>query len=130
MDAWRYWTAVGCALVALAVAPSAASSQRCHASALPYFEFQVSQRVAYLRLKGQSPRPMRTRPPDPYVSGTLVQFVVDTAGVPDAATYKVLASPDSALARAGRREITRWRFRPARVAGCRVAQVYQTLLEP
>jgi TonB family protein len=65
-------------------------------------------------------------PDDPRLVGldgsVVVRLVVDTAGNPEPATVQVVATPDSALGRAGDALVRRTLFRPARVRG-RVVQV-------
>ena len=65
-------------------------------------------------------------PDDPRLVGVdgavLVRLVVDTAGNPEPATVRVVATPDTALGRAGEALVRKTLFRPARVRG-RVVQV-------
>lgn len=61
-------------------------------------------------------------------SGVSVQFVVDTLGVPDTATVRILGQHDSALARQVRSEVGKWRFTPAIASACKVRQVVTTSL--
>ena len=65
-------------------------------------------------------------PDDPRLVGldgsVVVRLVVDTAGNPEPATVQVVATPDSALGRAGDALVRKTLFRPARIRG-RVVQV-------
>jgi TonB family protein len=47
----------------------------------------------------------------------VVQFIVDTMGVPELGSVRVLTSPDTALSRAAAAAILLWRFRPGHVRG-------------
>ena len=51
-----------------------------------------------------------------------VAFVVDTLGVPDTGTIRILPQRDSLLASRARADVGRWRFTPAIASGCRVRQ--------
>jgi hypothetical protein len=113
----------------LLLVPTAVGAQQCELPAVPYFEFQVTAPAAWI------PDSTIATHPVPPVRGAvrgeldaLVQFVVDTAGVPDPASFKVLAARDEALATAGREAVLRWRYRPARMGTCPVPQIVQTPL--
>lgn len=112
----------------LAAAPTLAHAQDCRVSPLPYFEFQVEVRAEWIPDSSVTPRPAPARGVQAQELPALVQFVVDSAGVPHPRTYKILAARDPELAEAGRAVVERWRFRPARVGGCAVAQLVQTPL--
>ncbi len=96
----------------------------------PYFDFQVSQPAVYLGKDSTRIRPDATQngmprhPPD----FALAQFVVDSLGVPIPGTLKLLMEPIGFPREALSFAITEWRYRPARVDTCRVAQVVQTPL--
>jgi hypothetical protein len=97
----------------------------------PYFEFQVDERAAYVGDDSTRPRPVSSaskehRPHPPF----LVQFVVDSSGQMVVSTLKFLVVPSAAAADSARRVSGRWRFTPARYAGCRVAQLVQVELVP
>ena len=85
-------------------------------TAVGYFEFQVERPATAQAVPAG---PSRAGP-----DGALVQFIVDTAGIAEPATVKVIQPtvPVSAnlLAR-----VATWRFTPAEVYGCRVRQVMQ-----
>ena len=87
-----------------------------------YFSFQVEQPASWIvdSTLEVHPLPDSRRPPN------LVQFVIDTAGVPRPLTFKVLKVTDSALVLEARRSLAKWRFTPAVLSGCRVAQLVQT----
>jgi TonB family protein len=89
-----------------------------------YFEFEVTKHV--------SPLPNQPRPRYPeemrreMIEGeVLVQFVVDTLGQPDMATFKVLRSPHPELTRAVWTALPAMRFSPAEVNNRKVRQVAQ-----
>jgi hypothetical protein len=56
----------------------------------------------------------------------LVQFVVDTAGVPVARSFHPLKVTDTAVVAAARQSLAQWRFTPAVRDGCKVRQLIQT----
>jgi hypothetical protein len=112
----------------LAAAPTVGHGQDCAVSPLPYFEFQVEVPAQWLPDSSVTPRPDPVRDVDAQELAALVQFVVDSAGVPVPRTYKILRARDRELAEAGRRVVATWRFRPARIATCAVAQLVQTPL--
>lgn len=116
------------AMCLLASAATVGQGQECALSPLPYFEFQVEVPAQWLPDSSVTPRPDPTRRATAEELPALVQFVVDSAGVPVPRTYKVLKARDRELAEAGRRVVATWRFRPARIAHCSVAQLVQTPL--
>ncbi len=58
-----------------------------------------------------------------------VQFVVDTMGVPEPGSVRVLTSPDTALSRAAAAAVLLWRFRPGRVHGHAVRVLVEVPLD-
>jgi hypothetical protein len=56
----------------------------------------------------------------------LVQFVVDTAGVPAARTFHALKVTDAVLVAEALQSFAHWRFIPAVRDGCNVRQLIQT----
>jgi len=83
-----------------------------------YFDFQVDRGVREI-----APRPA----PPGSEEGGLVQFIVDTAGVPESGSLRVVKRLPIGVvdtAAAWRRNRTR-RFAPAVYRGCRVRQVVQ-----
>jgi hypothetical protein len=87
-----------------------------------FFEFQVERAAAWIVDSTLDVHPM----PDARSPRNLVQFQVDTAGVPRPLTFKVLKVSDSALVLEARRSLAKWRFKPAVRYGCRVVQLVQT----
>jgi hypothetical protein len=97
-----------------------ATSNGCTAPDYPLFEFQVARPARYIPDPDISPSPSgKSGPP------ALVQFVVDTAGVPDVKTLRVLKADDD-LAKAIKALLPRWRYEPARQGACKVPQLVQT----
>ena len=96
----------------------------------PYFDFQVSQPAVYLGTDSTSVRPDATQHRSaPYPSDfVLAQFVVDSLGAPIPGTLKLLVEPTGFPVETLSFAITEWRYRPARIDTCRVAQVVQTPL--
>jgi TonB family protein len=88
-----------------------------------YFEFQVERTVQ--PLSGKAPE----YPPallESHIGGrVLAQFVVDTSGVPDMRTFKVLESPSAMFSEAVREAVRSMRYVPAMYKGRRVRQVVQ-----
>jgi len=116
------------AVCLLAAAPTLGYGQECVMSPRPYFEFQVEVPAQWLPDSTVTPRPDPSRGVETRDLLALVQFVVDSAGVPVPRTYKILRARDRDLAEAGRRVVATWRFRPARIGSCSVAQLVQTPL--
>jgi hypothetical protein len=85
-----------------------------------FFDFQVDQ-PAVLMSRDISPTPDANAP-----VFNLVQFVVDTAGVPDPTTFRILRMADSALVRQAYESAPKWRYVPAIYARRKVCQVVQT----
>jgi TonB family protein len=102
-----------------AAADAATSAER------PYFDFQVEVH-ATARPGSKGPLyPQALR--DAKIEGqVLVQFVVDTLGVPDARTFKVLRSDNAGFTDAVRAALPDMRFEPARVGGRAVKQLVQS----
>ena len=89
-----------------------------------YFEFQVEKRV------GQVPGTGGVKYPDSLraakVEGeVLAQFVVDTSGVYEHDTFKVLRSSHELFTQAVRDALPLMRFMPAEVGGAKVRQLVQ-----
>jgi len=59
-------------------------------------------------------------------AANLIQFVVDTLGVPQPRTFRVLKATDSVLVAEARRTFSSWRYAPGLLNGCRVRQLVQT----
>jgi TonB family protein len=118
------------ALALLAAASISLPAQQCRPPEHPYFEFQVDRPSELIPDSTVSPRPFQ--PPLGQSEGVtvLVQFVVDTMGRPDTATFSVIRSFDPPLAAAARRAVKRWRYTPALLASCKVPQLVQTPVRP
>lgn len=88
-----------------------------------YFELQVPEPARLIN--GVVP----TYPPAllaAHVEGSvLVQFVIDTAGVPDRGTFKVLMSSNDLFSEAVRKALPLMRFKPATIGERRVQHVVQ-----
>jgi hypothetical protein len=88
-----------------------------------YFEYQVQRRARWVADTSLAVQPLSgVRDP-----AALVQFVVDTTGVPVLRTFEVLVN-DSALVGEVRRSLSRWRYVPAKVGDCLVSQLVQTAI--
>lgn len=90
----------------------------------PYFDFQVEKPVAPL------PGSAGPRYPDILRSGgvegqVLAQFVVDTTGRVEVASFKVLRSDHAMFEQAVRSALPQMRFLPAEVGGRKVKQLVQ-----
>ena len=107
--------------------PAAASGQACTPRADPVFEFEVDVPASTIP-DSTHPHPAADRfaakitDPD----AIIVQFVVDTAGVPLPSSFKVLKAPSQPVADSARIAFPGWRFTPARKDNCLVAQLVQT----
>jgi hypothetical protein len=102
------------------------------ASGAPWFEFQVEVPAVFIADSAKVPFPdaslNRGRgqelPPD----FALVQVVVDTLGVPELTTLKMLRLPNGLTIETVAAAAATWRFRPAKASGCTVRQVVQSAL--
>lgn len=92
-----------------------------------FFEFQV-QRPATFIPDSTHPHPSLRQD----TSHTLIQFLVDTSGVPIASTLRVLrVKPAIPINVAELRTLLpKWRFTPAKLDGCSVQQLVQTSIDP
>jgi len=90
-----------------------------------YFEFQVEQPVSVRAIDNPAPKyPTELR--EAKIEGTvLAQFIVDTAGVPDPASFKVLKSTHNLFTNAVVSALPGMRFHPALVGGRPVKQLVQ-----
>ena len=116
------------AIIGLAIfAPVAVKGQQCAPPASPAFEFQVDVPATAIP-DSTHPHPaadrFAARSDDP--SAIIVQFIVDTAGVPLPSSFRVLKAPSPQIADSVKTVFPRWRFTPARRGSCRVAQLVQT----
>lgn len=114
----------------MSAVPSRASAQACATPEHPFFEFQVDQPAAYLGDTTRVPRPTENRLMriSEHPEALVVQFVVDTLGVPDVRSFHVLQSLSTIAVESVRAAFSKWRFSPAMRAGCRVPQVIQTFI--
>jgi protein TonB len=90
----------------------------------PFFEFQVEKPVRQLRgtCVPKYPEDLRAA----RTTGQVVaHFVVDTAGMIEPATFKVLRSSHGAFSAAVQEVVPCMRFQPASIRGRRVRQVVQ-----
>lgn len=101
--------------------------QQCRSLAHPAFEFQVDVPASAIP-DSTHPHPaadrFAARKDDP--EAIIVQFVVDTSGVPIARSFKILKSPSPALSDSVRAVFSLWRFTPSRRGACHVPQLVQT----
>lgn len=89
-----------------------------------YFEFQVDKTA--LAVAGNTPPPYPPMLRSARVEGkVLAQFVVDTTGVVDLSTFKVLESSHELFSEAVRDAVAHMRFYPAERSGVKVRQVVQ-----
>lgn len=107
--------------------PVVVKGQQCAPLAHPAFEFQVDVPASAIP-DSTHPHPAANRfaatRDDP--GAIIVQFVVDTAGVPLPASLKVLKAPSRQTVDSVKIAFPGWRFTPARQGSCRVAQLVQT----
>jgi len=87
-----------------------------------HFEFQMSARARWRpdTLSAVHPTEAIAAP------ANLVQFVVDTLGVPQPRTFRALRVADSALVAEARQALPTWRYTPGLLNGCHVRQLVQT----
>lgn len=101
--------------------------QQCIPPANPAFEFQVDMPASAIP-DSTHPHPaanrFAARKDDP--EAIIVQFVVDTSGVPIARSFQILKSPSPALSDSLRAVFSLWRFTPSRQGACKVPQLVQT----
>lgn len=118
-------------LLAIGALPRTTSAQSCHSTDRIYFAFEVDSSAAFVADSSLPVRPApdqraaRTNP-----SALLFTVVVDTLGVPELPTFKVLRMPSRARVNAVRAVLARWRFTPARVDGCPVRQLMELAVTP
>src|SRR5665213_3804556 len=100
-----------------------AGAQGCVLSGRPIFEYQAATAALFVGDSALRPRPANQREQRQDASALIVSFVVDTLGVPDGRTLRILQTPSKTAADSVQTAIGSWRFTPAIVATCRVAQV-------
>lgn len=71
------------------------------------------------------PRYPRAREAAGIPGHVVLQFVVDTSGVVEANSYRIVSATDSAFAEASREAVSETRFSPARAGGRKVRQLVQ-----
>jgi hypothetical protein len=87
-----------------------------------HFEYQMSPPARWVADTAAAVHPTAAvRDP-----ANLIQFVVDTLGVPQPRTFRALKVADSALVADARRTFSSWRYAPGLLNGCRVRQLVQT----
>ena len=108
-------------------APVVARGQQCAPLAHPAFEFQVDLPAKAIP-DSTHPHPAADRfaAQKDDADAVIVQFVVDTAGVPLQASLKVLKAPSSQVTDSVKAAFPSWRFTPARQGNCFVPQLVQT----
>lgn len=111
------------ALPAVGRAQDATASAATHRADPAYWEFQVTSTVK--PLSGRAPA-YPAEMLEAHIDGrVLVQFVVDTGGVPEMRTFKVIESSNAMFSAAVREAVPSLRFVPATLEGRRVRQVVQ-----
>jgi hypothetical protein len=103
-------------------------SAQCTRPPHPAFEFEVDQPAAYIGDSTMVPRPAAQAYVDArmHPEVLVVQFVVDTLGVPDTLSFRTLRTPSRAALDSVRQTMPSWRFSPAIQQGCKVPQLVQT----
>jgi hypothetical protein len=105
------------ALPAIAVAQSPACTD-----STVHFEYQMFRPAQWLADTALAVHPTAAvRDP-----ANVIQFVVDTLGVPQPRTFRTLKVADSTLVAEARRTLSSWRYTPGLLNGCRVRQLVQT----
>jgi outer membrane biosynthesis protein TonB len=102
-------------------APAAAASMKGAENPPTYFEFQIEKPAQRILTTGYPSRPASENGQ----AQVLVQFVVDTAGVPLMRTFKVLHSTSESSSFAVREALKKIRYYPAEINGKRVYQLVQ-----
>lgn len=90
----------------------------------PYFEFQVETPVRARRGGCAPTLPEELRQPG-NKGTTIGQFIVDTAGVPEPQSFKVIRETHASYSAAVREALPCMRFSPATIRGRRVRQLVQ-----
>jgi len=95
-----------------------------------WFDFQVETPARFISADTTRPVPQGLGGRADMAAPTfaLVQFIVDTTGHPVVRSLRVLKRPAELDTGAVRTALARWRYTPAIVHGCRVAQLVQTPL--
>jgi hypothetical protein len=120
-------------LACVLIASRAASAQSCTPPEHPFFEYQVEVPATFIGDTAVRPRPKQILRGDfqRQIEGLVIStFVVDTLGVVQTNTIKILQTPSPGASAAARAAIPGWKYTPALVGGCRVAQLVQAPVEP
>ena len=107
-------------LVAPAISHSQAPARACPDST--FFEFQVTRGAHWI---ADTSLAVHRLPPSRNPAN-LVQFVVDTTGIPILRSFRVLKVSDRTLIADVRSSLGDWRFTPSTSDGCKVRQYIQT----
>jgi hypothetical protein len=93
-----------------------------------WFESQVDSAARFIQEGALIPHPVESSTARKSNSSdfALVQFVVDTTGVPNVKSFRILAQPEGMIADSVTAAVARWRFHAAMASGCRVPQLIQT----
>ena len=93
----------------------------------PWFDFQVDVPARFIGDTTRIPRPdVSIRIVRGDDNSALVQFVVDTLGVPVATSLRMLITPPALTKDVVDEAIVSWRYTSAMARGCRVKQLVQT----
>jgi len=90
-----------------------------------HFEYQMTTAARWQPDTAATVRPS----PGGRSPANLVQFIVDSNGVPEPRTFRALRITDTSLVAEARRAFTEWRYSAPQLNGCRVRQVVQTAIE-
>lgn len=105
--------------LALAAFPVMASAQSRACPDTVYYMFQMTQPARWIADSAARVQPTPKAP-------NVIQFVVDTLGVPRMRTFKALRVTDTALVADARNAVVHWRYTPGVRDGCRAAQLVRT----
>lgn len=97
----------------------------------PWFGFQVDKEATFIANDTSGSYPDEARAArKPIISPDLflIQFVIDTTGVPRTASLKILRNPLNVSTDSVKVLSERWRYTPAIAKGCKVSQLVQTPL--
>jgi hypothetical protein len=109
-------------LLAYSTPARAEAPRRLCPDSTTFFEFQVGVAARWIADTTLTVHPLAATPSPP----NLVQFVVDTAGVPVIRAFHALKVTDPDLVTEARRSLAQWRFTPAVLDGCNVRRLIQT----
>jgi len=113
---------------AQACPPAPLSTMR-DGSPAPWFDFQVEVPARFTGDSTRIPRPdVAIRIVRGDTNSALVQFIVDTLGIPVVTSLKMLITPSALTKDVVDAAIMSWRYTPAMLRGCRVSQLVQTPL--